>query len=71
MENADQTVTDYGWRDGEAKLSHGYLSAPVRDILRDLGAKKVLDLGCGNGAMAHWLQACGFDVTGCDVDGGG
>jgi 2-polyprenyl-3-methyl-5-hydroxy-6-metoxy-1,4-benzoquinol methylase len=31
----------------------------------------VLDVGCGNGALAAGLAAAGFDVTGCDDDPGG
>lgn len=69
--NNDNVVSDYGWRDSEAKPSHAYLAGPIGDILKELGAQKVLDLGCGNGAMAHWLQGSGFDVVGCDVDGAG
>lgn len=61
-------IQKYGWLDGAAKPSHHYLADPVRSILMNIGARKILDLGCGNGALAHWLQACGFDVTGCDVD---
>lgn len=71
MSNINNTVSDYGWCDSEAKISHAYLAQPVRDILSNIEAKRVLDLGCGNGVMAHWLQKCGFDVTGCDIDSGG
>lgn len=66
-----KSVSDYGWRDSAAKPSQSYLADPIRSILLNLGVKRVLDLGCGNGAMAHWLQSLGFDVTGCDVDEGG
>jgi len=69
--NKNNGISDYGWRDSAAKESQGYLAGPIRSVLLNLGVKRVLDLGCGNGAMAHWLQSHGFDVTGCDVDGGG
>jgi 2-polyprenyl-3-methyl-5-hydroxy-6-metoxy-1,4-benzoquinol methylase len=31
-----------------------------------LGAHRVLDLGCGNGAITASLSQAGFDVVGCD-----
>jgi 2-polyprenyl-3-methyl-5-hydroxy-6-metoxy-1,4-benzoquinol methylase len=31
-------------------------------------ARKVLDLGCGNGAFTSELAARGFEATGCDAD---
>lgn len=71
MDNSDKSVSDYGWRGSDAKPSHAYLAEPLRRILLDLNCKRILDLGCGNGAMARWLHNGGFDVTGCDVDGAG
>lgn len=65
------TVTTYGWTDGDAVQSHDYLARPIQETLARLAAHKVLDLGCGNGAMANWLQGQGFDVYGCDQDEAG
>lgn len=64
-------VSDYGWRDSEPKASQMYLAKPIISILWQLNARRILDLGCGNGAMSHFLQGKGFSVVGCDVDGGG
>jgi 2-polyprenyl-3-methyl-5-hydroxy-6-metoxy-1,4-benzoquinol methylase len=61
-------VSDYGWRDSEPKLSQAYLALPIIGALRQLRAQKILDLGCGNGALSHYLQRQGFSVLGCDVD---
>jgi len=69
--NAPKKIADYGWKDETPRPTHAYLAEPIRDILVKINARKVLDLGCGNGVLSHWLQACGFDVTGCDVDCGG
>ncbi len=66
--NGKSLVPDYGWRDGSAMASQAYLSKPIVTILNRLRARKVLDLGCGNGAFAHWLQAQGFEVVACDAD---
>jgi predicted RNA methylase len=37
-------------------------------ILRSLGAGKVCDLGAGNGALAAWSKAKGFQVAGIEPD---
>lgn len=64
-------VSDYGWDSGEPKCSQSYLSKPIVKALRVLEAKRVLDLGCGNGAISHYLQSQGFNILGCDADLGG
>jgi len=48
--------------------SQTYLAKPVVKWLKQVQARRVLDLGCGNGAMSHYLQRQGFYVVGCDVD---
>lgn len=71
MNDSVTMTSEYGWRDSTPKPSQAYLAEPILDILTRMKAKRVLDLGCGNGALAHWLQSSGFDVTGCDVDASG
>lgn len=61
-------VSDYGWRSAASKPSQVYLSKLILGILRKLNAQRILDLGCGNGAMSHYLQSQGFSVVGCDAD---
>lgn len=39
----------------------------VRDRLKALGARSVLELGCGTGLYLEPLKAAGLDVTGIDV----
>jgi 2-polyprenyl-3-methyl-5-hydroxy-6-metoxy-1,4-benzoquinol methylase len=65
-----QTVESYGWTNTPPP-SHDYLAPVIGRITRQLGAHKVLDLGCGNGALASELAKSGFEVTGCDADAGG
>lgn len=64
-------VAEYGWKDETPKATHAYLAEPIREMLQKFHARKILDLGCGNGVLSHWLQGHGFNVTGCDVDPGG
>lgn len=61
-------VDDFGWRDTGASCSHDYLRPALLELLSEAKAKKVLDLGCGNGALTHDLRAAGFEVVGCDAD---
>lgn len=68
MHEPDRAAGDYGWRDAGASCAHAYLEPAVLEILERLGARRVLDLGCGNGALTRRLQAAGFDTVGCDAD---
>jgi SAM-dependent methyltransferase len=45
-----------------------YLSL-IPEKLRNYGARRVLDLGCGSGWLSIYLARNGFDVTGIDVSG--
>lgn len=65
-----QTVENYGWTTVQPP-SHDYLMPAIVRIAKNLGARKVLDLGCGNGALAATLTREGFNVTGCDADAKG
>ncbi len=62
---------DYGWRDAEPTCAHTYLEPVVLQSLQCLGVRRVLDLGCGNGALCRTLKDAGFDVAGCDADRAG
>ncbi|OYV74920.1 MAG: SAM-dependent methyltransferase [Chromatiales bacterium 21-64-14] len=61
-------VEDYGWRDAERTGSHRYIEPAVISWLGRLGARRVLDLGCGNGFLCRTLKDAGYEVVGCDAD---
>ncbi len=42
------------------------MAAPVLQLCHELGVRRVLDLGCGNGEFCKRLAASGFEPTGCD-----
>ncbi len=42
------------------------LGTPVLDLLRPLPGEKILDLGCGDGALTEVIQAAGAQVVGVD-----
>ena len=46
---------------------HSYLMPTLGKILNGLkNDRRIFDLGCGNGSMAAWLDANGWDVAGVD-----
>lgn len=61
---------DYGWT-AQDPGSSSYLAPEVMRQLRALGAKHVLDAGCGNGSISGLLAREGLAVTGVDGDAGG
>ncbi|MHB1046076.1 MAG: class I SAM-dependent methyltransferase [Thermoanaerobaculia bacterium] len=70
-------MTDADPNDPYARLSYRRLiswpariqrEAPfLRDVLSGAPSKRVLDLGCGTGEHARFLQEEGFEVTGVDA----
>lgn len=64
-------IEDYGWRSDAATCSAGYVTPYVLATLRGLGVRRVLDLGCGNGALCGELARGVYDVVGVEHDPGG
>lgn len=65
-----ERAQDYGWTAHDPGSS-SYIAPEVLCQLRALGAKSVLDVGCGNGSITGLLSREGFAVTGVDGDAGG
>lgn len=59
-------VSDYRFGTAEAPHTASYLTSHILDSCRRLSARRVLDLGCGNGALCGALSGAGFDTVGCD-----
>ena len=62
----NRIASDYHYGSSEASHTNAYLRDPVIAFCKRYNAHKVLDLGCGNGAMCRDLAAAGFSVFGCD-----
>ena len=57
---------NYGWKNGSKMKSQGYL---MKYILKEIDYSNcVIDIGCGNGAIANDLISIGYDVYGIDGD---
>lgn len=59
---------DYGWSSAEAPQSCDYIAPAVLRILSPLRPQRILDLGCGNGALCSSLLNAGYDTVGVDFD---
>ena len=62
---------DYGWESTDAPHSCAYLQPEILAILRRLHPHRVLDVGCGNGALVAKLLQRGYDVVGVEPDSHG
>jgi 2-polyprenyl-3-methyl-5-hydroxy-6-metoxy-1,4-benzoquinol methylase len=67
----NDAVTTYGWDSPSSPASCGYVTPMVLKILERIGARRVLDLGCGNGELCGQLERAGYDVVGVEVDSDG
>ena len=78
---ADPLLPDYGWNE-QTPHTETYLLAPLQQLLREFvphperqaspsQRPAVLDLGCGNGALAEELLSWGYDPIGIDPSASG
>ena len=58
---------EYAYKTHTACCAHAYLLPKIKQIIRSLGtAGRILDLGCGNGALSSELSELGLCVFGVD-----
>lgn len=63
-----QTSGKYGWHNSTPSHSHSYINSALLRFLRVEQPSRLLDLGCGNGALCRYLDSHGFDVVGMEPD---
>ena len=61
-------VDNYGWSSVSSPPSCGYITPRALALLKQYKAKRVLDLGSGNGLLCGTLKQAGYDVVGVDYD---
>ena len=59
-------ASEFLWTEEGLIPAHRYLLPAVTKALQQCGARTVLDLGCGNGAVTSALAKMGFEMTGMD-----
>jgi 2-polyprenyl-3-methyl-5-hydroxy-6-metoxy-1,4-benzoquinol methylase len=64
--NSDTIASKYHFESAAAPHTAAYLTDHILAACRQASARKVLDLGCGNGTLCGALSAAGFEVVGCD-----
>lgn len=57
---------DYGYTNDDLDHTYRYLWKPLLNFLTPLKKSLILDVGCGNGAIANQLIKHGFNVYGTD-----
>lgn len=61
---------DYGWRNGSFTEAHSYILPALLKMLSEKN-KVILDVGCGNVAIANFLIGEGYNVYGIDASSTG
>lgn len=61
-------VEDYGWQSASGPQSCGYIAPAILKLLKSVGARRVADLGSGNGALCSEIKAQGHSVVGIEYD---
>lgn len=66
MANESTKTCEYRYGSAEASEHQDYILPQVFQLLGNGSGRSILDLGCGNGAVAHEMAQRGFEVMGID-----
>lgn len=64
----ENAVDNYGWSSAKAPHAHSYLTPTIIKVLKELGVRRVLDMGAGNGALCFELSRLGYQAVGVEYD---
>ncbi len=71
MGNDVNVVEDYGWDSPERTGHTEYTTSKIMELLRQVKAHRVMDLGSGNGSLCNDLINSGFEAVGVEYDAKG
>jgi len=64
----ENTVDDYGWHSAQQPRSTSYIAPKVKEILISVGARRVADLGAGNGGLCAAVAGMNLEIVGVEYD---
>jgi 2-polyprenyl-6-hydroxyphenyl methylase/3-demethylubiquinone-9 3-methyltransferase len=70
MADLEGTALAFKWGE-QVPSAHVYLAPVVLNFLHRSGARRVLDLGCGNGTFTARIAEAGYEVVGIDASSSG
>lgn len=56
----------YRYEKADGSHMHAVFVPPILQRVNELKPKRILDLGCGNGALCRSIKKAGHDIVGCD-----
>lgn len=62
---------NYNWSRATPEPGHAWFDPVILELSARVRPDRVLDLGCGNGALTMKLASAGYHVVGCDSDESG
>lgn len=65
-----QATADYGYAHAAHSHAHAYILPTICRLVRSIGPRRVIDLGCGNGSVASHLSAQ-YEVASVDASESG
>jgi 2-polyprenyl-3-methyl-5-hydroxy-6-metoxy-1,4-benzoquinol methylase len=66
MSPAGGHAAEHHYESAEAQHTEAYLWRHIISLCVELCARRVVDIGCGNGALCHELARLGYEVVGCE-----
>jgi 2-polyprenyl-3-methyl-5-hydroxy-6-metoxy-1,4-benzoquinol methylase len=69
--SSDGHLTEYDYASAEAPHTGVYLWQHIVTLCAELGARRVVDIGSGNGALCRELSSRGYEVVGCEPSANG
>jgi 2-polyprenyl-3-methyl-5-hydroxy-6-metoxy-1,4-benzoquinol methylase len=64
-------LAEYPYGSGKAPHTEAYVWRHIISLCAELRARRIVDIGCGNGALCRELASRGYEVVGCDPSADG